>query len=344
VRPPAALIALAVLTWSCGDVPARLCPGTSTARRALLGGVSESRYLLLDRSETGALGALLLPGGRLQCSGALVAPALFLVARHCTDERLPEELTVVLSSGQSWRPVTIRPHPTADVSVLVIDPPARARPLQLIEAVDDSWIGERVEVAGFGASESASRGGSLAFAVERVTALDRTTVTVSAEGLAGACSGDSGGPLLVRGLDGGARVAGLLSEGAASCLGEDRYTRADTLRAWLDPPPATSPSACGGLDAAGRCFHGTAVWCQDGVRGSERCAAPEICRWDSVRSGYRCASPAGDLCRGVSWAGECRDGRAVRCQSGRLRDSDCAACGARCITSPHDGLAGCWTP
>jgi secreted trypsin-like serine protease len=50
-----------------------------------------------------------------------------------------------------------------------------------------------------------------------------TTITVNSGPTAGACGGDSGGPLFVATQDDGWQLAGILSVGSAYCLGEDTF-------------------------------------------------------------------------------------------------------------------------
>jgi secreted trypsin-like serine protease len=60
----------------------------------------------------------------------------------------------------------------------------------------------------------------------------RLLITVDSGADAGACAGDSGGPLFVREASGW-RVAGVLSEGRASCTGEDVYVDLASIAGWI---------------------------------------------------------------------------------------------------------------
>jgi secreted trypsin-like serine protease len=60
----------------------------------------------------------------------------------------------------------------------------------------------------------------------------RLLITVDSGADAGACAGDSGGPLFVRDASGW-RVAGVLSEGSASCTGEDVFVDLASITGWI---------------------------------------------------------------------------------------------------------------
>jgi hypothetical protein len=57
-------------------------------------------------------------------------------------------------------------------------------------------------------------------------------ITVDSGADAGACVGDSGGPLFVRGASGW-QVAGVLSEGSSYCTGEDVYVDLASVAGWI---------------------------------------------------------------------------------------------------------------
>jgi hypothetical protein len=171
---------------------------------------------------------------------------------------------------------------------------------------------------------------------------------VSAGGRAGACFGDSGGPLLVRGDDGHARVLGVLSSGAAGCFGRDTYARVDRLWEWLagaSGAPVHEHREQAGLGYAalgtrGRCFDGRAVWTEQHSLRARHCPPGEPCGWSDKADGYRCVK-AGAACAGVSDLGQCEEKSAVRCVRGRIEQNPCGACGFSCAHSPQTGAAIC---
>jgi hypothetical protein len=206
-------------------------------------------------------------------------------------------------------------------------------------------LDDLVQIAGYGVDDE-GQFGVLQFATERILRITDETITVTADGLAGACAGDSGGPLLIRGQSGEVEVLGVLSDGTASCRGEDTYIRLDALSEWLDQqgvePEQNAGIACADLGNEGMCSNDRAVYCEhEGARSDHCQELGEVCGWDSAARGFRCIPPGVGPCGEINALGVCREGQAIRCESGALVWSDCAACGAACVRSPKTGRATC---
>lgn len=91
---------------------------------------------------------------------------------------------------------------------------------------------------------------------------------------------------------------------------------------------ASVPTACGDVDANGRCDGDVLVWCADGTRRQRDCAASGLaCVALSDRSHTCEATPS--TCT-VDDEG-CDGGVAIRCQGGALVRDPCAARGAICV-------------
>jgi hypothetical protein len=290
------------------------------------------------------------------CSGVLVAERLVLTARHCAHDLEPSEIEVAFDAGEPGSRVLIGArlaavHPVLDVMALTLDEAWDAsievEPLPIAEVLPTGLgRGSLVQVGGFGADADGvvDRRG---FLVEEVYELEPDALIVSAEGLGGACFGDSGGPLLARADDGSVRTLGLLAFGAASCFEKDHYTRVDGLADWaaeagLDLRASNLPSGTHDrLGPEGRCFDGRAVWFEAGALRANVCSDGDTCGWSSLAQGYRCVAAEEDTCRGIDDVGTCHDGIAVNCVRGRIEENPCAVCGFDCRRSPKTGGPAC---
>jgi hypothetical protein len=177
--------------------------------------------------------------------------------------------------------------------------------------------------------DDAGSAGELGFAVEPIEYVEATSITVNGYGSNGACVGDSGGPLLVRGPDGAVVVAGVLSIGNATCLDDDTYERLDTLASWITAvtgPISPGLPTCGGITAQGRCLYGSALWCTGSELEAQACDAGQRCGWDVTASAFRCVSPPSDPCDGFDSIGGCSDNEANWCNAGTLGRESCG-CG-----------------
>jgi hypothetical protein len=347
------LVATAVVAAACSTASPRTadsvetCPGVTA--QALVNGSTQESYLGIGPEQVRAIVQVVDTmespdaGGPL-CSGVFVTPDWVATASHCLQIQTASVLVVSAGGAQEVHPVimSVR-HPTLDVALLEVDGAAldggvAPVPIPLADGgLGGLQDGDPVEIAGYGRTESGSVG-RLSFLVEAVTALDDTSITVNGFGVSGACDGDSGGPMLVRGSDGSVQVAGILSKGSLTCTGDDRYVRLDSIGDWVRGVAGQNTSSdveCGSITSEGRCFHGNAVWCANGDIAGQACSGTMRCGWDANQVGYRCVPASTDPCRGVDAVGACGRNVALQCAGGVLETRECG-----CSPCRIDGTTG----
>jgi hypothetical protein len=315
----------------------------------LHGGISQPGFIPLDSSHQGAL-VVIAPNTSdvtQLCSGVLVSPRLVLTAKHCQFDGDPRVYFASSGTGDfdvEVTPSELVPHPTLDLLLLRLpEQSAPAAPIPVLDTpLDSRWVGAVVQLAGAGQTSSGDIGVKR-YAAEPIVSLDDDSIEVDGAGRTGACEGDSGGPLLGRGLDGTARVLGILSEGSPDCMGIDRYIRLDKLKSWLGDDGYASPAAdgCGDIDGRGLCQAGIAMWCDDGSIAAQDCQDDAgSCDWDPDSGGFRCQQ-AGGSCGDSSASGRCDGTKARWCSDGTPVELDCSLCGTSCSRDPQSGVVGC---
>jgi hypothetical protein len=309
-------------------------------------GLETSVQLGLGPEQLAAIVAVYPPGRETICSGVVVAAGVVLTAKHCADA---EQLIVgYWAAGTFEAPVEATTvHPTLDVAVLFVDSSALGAeldPIPLLDgSVDDWWIGHSVELAGHGLTEDGELG-LLRFAAEPILAIDESSIVVHGHSHSGACTGDSGGPLLARDDSGRVRVIGLLDSGHPSCVEDDRYTRTDMLASWWGfdwQAVGELDRGCEGLDAEGTCVRGRAMRCADEHIEVETCADGSVCGQRADGAGFACVLPNEDVCEGAGSLPVCQGDVVVQCEDGEQSRVDCSACSRRCADWTPTGGANC---
>lgn len=350
LRAPSSLVGsvfLAALAIACSESNAVECAGT-TAQPLFRASATET-YLQMAPEQMSAFSRIVSAGeSEASCSGVFVARDWLLTAAHCLEIEQPLVVAVVEGTVMATPAIRMDAHPDLDLALVAINgeelEAVGYTPSPLAIDVDGAGlsIGDLVELAGFGETESGGTG-QLGFLVEAVQALDSSSITVDGAGLSGACRGDSGGPLLRRSAEGRVVVAGILALGSDTCTGRDSYVAVSAAEEWLRGvlgSPVTSPASCDLLSEEGRCFGRTAVWCQTGTIAAAVCSDEQQCGWDAKAMGFRCLSPELDACDGVDRFGRCQDGEARHCVDGALQRTGCQPC-ATCRIQAASGRATC---
>jgi hypothetical protein len=170
------------------------------------------------------------------CSGAVIAPDLVLTAAHCVDESASYRVIVV---DRGFRPRVVRAVAAAMHPAFVRGTTPRSQPgvdlalIKLEQPLGRDFVpldprragragrGEPVEIAGFGVEAEGRKASARVLRQTQVVSLgtlqvaNRVDVVVDGQRLArvpgaGACRGDSGGPI-VRGGPGGYQLVGIVS-------------------------------------------------------------------------------------------------------------------------------------
>jgi V8-like Glu-specific endopeptidase len=191
-----------------------------------------------------------------RCSGSLLSPTVFLTAGHCTDD----EAGGVMPSARIWFQQDAGAHydpatqhdpvdnfagfpNTRDAGLVILDDPVSAVTEYATLAAAGTLDGVKkpglyFTVSGYGISFLAKSGAAISFR-ERLQAIstlvnlrgtwnDGYNIQTQGNGgwRGGTCSGDSGGPILLRDTD---VIVGVTSFGKsnAGCRGTDFYYRVD---------------------------------------------------------------------------------------------------------------------
>jgi len=174
------------------------------------------------------------------CTASRVAEGVAITARHCFSSFDSWRISIGAADEEGARgdddaclhfvEANVVSHPRLDLALVFFPDPTPHASVPVATNLPDG--NAPLLLAGYGTTEAGTHGDFRALPAT-IVVRHSEAVTVQGHG-GGACIGDSGGPLFAVGEDRAMTLLGTLSNGSASCLGQDSYILAAAARDWLD--------------------------------------------------------------------------------------------------------------
>ncbi len=241
-----------VMLLACGGAAPGTDEPTAQNQDAIIGGVNDTGdpaivavYAIAPGATEGAL-----------CTGSVISPTVVLTAAHCVDPAVVGSGVdfYVLTAADLTDPSNPSPKLTVkethfdpafdisnvlnghDVGIVILDTPTTITPIPWNSApLPESFVGNPVRLVGYGLNDSLHKTGA---GIKRqvgvkLNSFDNLFVkTGSLIPWKGLCSGDSGGPVLMK-FGGVEKIVGVNSFGIILCVSESSSTRIDTYASFV---------------------------------------------------------------------------------------------------------------
>ncbi len=322
-------LALLVLRWTTG------CAATSTSDVDLESGSRDNPIVNGQETADYPATGMLLQQGQPFCTGTVVGPRTVVTAAHCVENQDPSQISFGFgpSAGQIEAELKVAlavTHPewdsqqlANDIAVITLGEDAPVEPIPLNKSMDDSWIGRKVTLVGYGVSDGPSQTGAGIKREVTVTIdqLEPTTLHYTTTNGQTACNGDSGGPAYAD--EGGELViAGITSYGDQNCKEYGVYTRVDAFLGFVEEQIAAAGSGPSDPSDPG-------VDPNDpGVDPNDPGVDPNDPGVDPNDPGVDPSDPgAGAGCNGETWEGRCEGDMVIWCENDQVYGEECLMCG-----------------